>query len=93
MSKFSAFESLTVAGTSVGLTSATFANRNRALLTVETAQLRFRFDGAATAPTASVGHILEVGDILELDAEWQLDNIRFIRTGGTSATVRCAYGS
>ena len=93
MSKFSAFESLTVAGTSVGLTSATFANRNRALVTVETAQVRFRFDGADNAPTASVGHILEVGDTLELDSEHQLEHIRFIRTGGTSATVRCAYGS
>ncbi len=93
MAKFSAFESITVAGSSVALTTGTFANRNLALITVEGAQVRFRFDGAATAPTASVGHILEVGDTLELDSGWQLINIRFIRTGGTSATVRCAYGS
>lgn len=93
MAKFSAFESLTVAGSSVGLTAGTFANRSLALLTVETAQIRFRFDGATTAPTASVGHILEPGDTLELDSEFQLDNIRFIRTGGTSATLRCTYGS
>ncbi len=93
MAKFSAFESLTVAASSVGLTAGTFSNRNRALITVAGAQVRFRLDGAATAPTASVGHILEDGDVLELDSEHQLDNVRFIRTGGVSATLSCAFGS
>lgn len=93
MAKFSTFESITVADSSVALTSGTFANRALAFITVETAQIRFRLDGAATAPTATVGHILEAGDILELDSEHQLINIRFIRTGGVSGTLRCAYGS
>ncbi len=91
MADFSAYESLTVDGSSTPFTAATRGTRNRAFVTVEFAQVRFRMDG--TDPTATVGHILNVDDVLELDSGQQLIDVRFIRTGGTSATLRCAYGS
>ena len=89
--EYDGFESVTVSGTAGGLTDATIASKYEAVITVETAQIRFRLDG--TAPTASVGHILEAGDVLILDSFNQMDNFSAIRTGGTSATLRCAYGA
>ncbi len=88
---YDAYESITVTGTAGGLTTATVGPALAALITVEDAQVRFRLDG--TVPTSSVGHILDVGATLELDSGLQLANVNFIRTGGTSAILRCAYGS
>jgi len=85
-----AFESLTVAGTAVGLTAATYAENDVALITVDDAAVRFRLDG--TAPTATVGHVLEPGDVLVLDSPDQLTKVRFIRRDGVSATLRVSYG-
>lgn len=85
------FETLTVSTTSVGLTEATFGDQTFALITVETAAVRFRLDG--TAPTATVGHVLEVGDILELSSEVQMKNVRFIRRDGIDSSLSCSYGA
>ena len=87
---FDAFESVTVSTSSVGLTAATFGDAQYALITVETAAVRFRLDG--TAPTATVGHVREVGEGLELDRNTQLEDIRFIRRDGADATLRVSYG-
>jgi hypothetical protein len=54
---------------------------------LETAQIRWRDDG--TAPTAAVGHLLEVGQVLEYDGD--LNKISFIRTGGTSGSLPATY--
>lgn len=88
---FDAFESVTVSTNSTALTTATLNDAQFALITVETAAVRFRIDG--TAPTASVGHVLEPGDILELDRNSQLAEIRFIRRDGVDATLRVSYGN
>jgi hypothetical protein len=87
---FSAYEAITVAGTAVGLTAATILGKETAIITVETAQVRVTLDG--TTPTSTVGHILEVGDVLEIDSSEGLTKASFIRTGGTSGTLRCSYG-
>ena len=79
---YSAYEDLTVSDTAGGFTTATIVRTEVALVTVETAQVRFRLDG--TAPTPTVGHILGVGDVLEIDSSEALGLVRFIRTGGTS---------
>lgn len=87
------FETLTVTGTAVGPTTATVApttrpSSNYALFgPLETAQVRWRDDG--TAPTASVGHLLEVGQVLEYNADPR--QIQFIRTGGTSGALPVTY--
>lgn len=87
---YEAFESVSVTDTATSLTAATVAQYTHALITCETAVVRFRLDG--TNPTASVGHELAVGDSLALDSNDQLLNARFIRRDGVSATLRCSYG-
>ena len=86
-------ESVTVSNASKALTTGTIPDLPFAFITVEGAQVRFWSWGATTAPTASVGHVLDVGDDLYLERPDELKNIRFIRTGGTDATLRCSYGN
>lgn len=87
---FKAFETLTVAGTSVGFTAGTAKDYTYALVTAEVAQVRYRLDG--TDPTASVGHILDVGGILTLDSSEQVVGFRAIRTGGVSGSLSVSFG-
>lgn len=89
-----AYEAVTVANTSIGFTTATIAPSgerpaSNALVTAETAQMRYRLDG--TAPTSSEGHLLEVGDVLEINGISTVSQARFIRTGATSGTIRCTF--
>lgn len=90
-----AYDSITVAATAVGLTqsnvrgtSARFRTE-KVVITVETAQLRWRDDG--TDPTASEGHLANVGTVLTLENRNRIDRFRAIRTGSTSATLRVNY--
>lgn len=83
-----AHESITVAGTAVGLTDATFGNANRAFLTVETAPIRFTIDG--TTPTSTVGHLANPGDVIELEGQDELVQFLAIRVGA-SATLKATY--
>ncbi len=91
------FESITVAGTAIGFTAAQLKPAASATpsdpiigvtCTLETAQVRWRADG--TDPTSSVGHLLEVGQSLEIDGD-ELGKTKFIRTGGTSGVLRVSY--
>ena len=90
-----ATEALTVDATSGGvrLTLSNLLNTTpptkAATLTVETAQLRWLKDG--TAPTASAGHVANVGSVIFLDNANDLVNFRAIRTGSTSALIRVSY--
>ena len=90
-----AHESVTIDATAGGiaLTSGTYNPTNdigarRALLSLETAQIRYTTD--STAPTATVGHIMEVGDVVAITgpdiAKW-----RGFRTGATSGTLKATY--
>ena len=90
MASYSAHEAITVAGTAVGLTAATIVGSNKAVLTVEVAPIRFTVDG--TTPTASVGHLAQVGDVIKLDSEDELRKFRAIRTGA-SGTIMATYGT
>jgi len=92
---YHAFETITVADTALGLpqTVATIPANAAVwiLITVETAAVRFRLDG--TNPTATVGHVLEPGDILTLTSQEQMDGFKVIRRDGISATIQVSYGS
>src|SRR3990167_8151580 len=88
---FHGYESVTVSTTAVELTDATKASATFATITCEGAIVRFRLDG--TAPTASVGHELFAGDILELDSGDQVTKAQFISRDGGSATLRVSYGN
>ena len=84
-----AFESITVADTAIGFTTATRDDAVEAFVTVESAAVRFRTDG--TDPTAAIGHVLEVGDTLKLKGRDDLQKVKFIRRDGVSATLRVTY--
>lgn len=87
-----AFETITVADTSIGITSSLLTpaysqQPNYAICTLATAEIRFRVDG--TAPTSAVGHILSIGTPLYLNSQEELYGFKAIRTGGTSGVLSC----
>lgn len=82
-------ESLTVDAT-VGGKAFTTAGANRyAFITCETAQVRFTTNG--TAPTTTVGHLLNPGDILKLDSNADIAAFRAIRTGSVSGVLKATF--
>ena len=91
-----AFESITVdaAAGGKGFTDGTINNGRsgkpyRAKFVVETAQMRFTVDG--TAPTSSVGTLVEIGDVIEIIGEHDIETFRAIRTGAVSAVIQPTY--
>lgn len=85
------YESVTVDNTVGGvfLTRATYDRARNAFMTLESAQIRFTKDG--TAPTTSVGHLLQVGQTLNLDGSNEIKNFRAIRTGAASGVLKVSY--
>jgi len=86
------YQDLTVADSSVGVDNTkTLATPHARQIEVfvEDAQIRYRKDG--TAPTSSVGEILNPFDRLTLNSLNDIDNFRAIRTGSTSATLRVHF--
>lgn len=85
------FEAITI-DDSVGgksLTSSKYQGASKALITVETSQIRFRVDGAA--PTAAVGHIADSDDQITLDSIEEIAKFKAIRTGAISAVINVTY--
>jgi hypothetical protein len=86
------FESITVSTVAKTITSTLIDQHpDFGLVTVESAPVRFRLDG--TAPTAAVGHVLEVGDVLELRGMGELSKFQAIRRDGVDATLRVSTGT
>lgn len=90
------FEQLTVDNTSggVGFTLSRVdptgePQATAAVCRLRTAEISFTYDG--TAPTASVGQLLEPGDILTLTSHVRIAAFRGIRTGATSGQLDCVY--
>jgi len=91
------YATLTVEDSAVGLADASPAytaghDVTGILATVETADVRVRMDGSAA--TTSEGHILHVGDVLDMsDDNWTsvLPNLSFIRDGAISGVVKLTY--
>lgn len=93
-----ASEALTIDSTAGGIafTAATYAptggvpkRAKRAFVTAETAQMRYTYDG--TAPTSTVGHILEAGQSITVEGYTNVSAFRAIRTGGTSGALYVSF--
>ena len=86
-----AYESVTVDNTvgGVGLTAATYGRATKAFLTLEDAQIRFTKDG--TTVTTSVGHLLQVGQTVDLEDQFEIINFRAIKTGKSSGKLKVTY--
>ena len=85
------FESITFADTAVGFTATTIRPSGEPVMTscrgkLETGSIRFRFDG--TAPTASVGALVDIGDEVEVKGLAYLSRFQGIRTTATSGTIQ-----
>lgn len=88
-----AYESITVGTVAIGFTDATIQTGSeyakRAIVTTETASIRYRYDG--TSPTASEGHLLTPQSVLVLTGSDNIKNFRAIRSGSTSGIIKCTY--
>lgn len=84
------YEAIAVGAAAVGFTAALLAvGVNYAFITAETNPMRFRMDGVD--PTAAEGHLLNVGDILELEGGTAILQFRAIATG-VAGVLRVSYG-
>ena len=86
------FETITIASIAIGLTAGKLAatpKPKRVFITFETAPCRMRMDG--TDPSSTVGHLYNPTQSLLLEGYSQLNNVKFIRTGATSATTQVTY--
>ena len=81
---------LTVSTTSVNLGQNIYG-RNYAIITCETSPVRYRLD--SIAPTATIGHPIEVGGGIELESFDELNKVRFIRRDGADATLTISIGN
>jgi hypothetical protein len=95
--EYTAFEQITVGNAATGVTRSLVVAGNghmqANLMTcrLETAQVRYRYDG--TAPTSSVGTLLEIGDVLVIRGLDVILKFQAIRTGSTSGVLDCTYTS
>lgn len=92
-----AYEQITVGSSAIGFTTTLIVQgnghpqANLATCRVETAQIRYRIDG--TAPTSSVGTVLNDGDTFVLQGLDLLLRFQVIRTSSTSGALTCHYTS
>lgn len=84
------FDPITVSTAVINLGAPRLSN-NRAYITVETNPIRYTVDG--TAPTATVGHLLSAGDVLELESAHEVREFQTIRQGAADATIMVSYGN
>lgn len=87
-------ESITVSNTAIGFTDATINPQRRikpikAVFVVETAAIRFTVDGST--PTSTVGFLAEIGDIVTINGEHDIEKFKAIRTGTADATIQPIY--
>ncbi len=97
------YEAVTVGTTAVGFTAnciqvGTGCNNSvqhdqatAASCRLETAEIRFRYDGPAATNSASGGTLLEVGETLTLSGNDALQDFSAIRTGSSSGVLQCTY--
>jgi hypothetical protein len=65
-----------------------------ALISVETADIRFTIDGTTPTTTAlgGIGHLLQVGSSYEINGEQNIENFRCINAVASSGSIlQCTY--
>jgi len=88
------YESITVSGTVVTLAASKLSPSATpppvsALLSLETAAIRYRLDGVD--PTASEGHLLASNDVLLLESITALRQFKAIKDGVNDGTLKVSY--
>ena len=82
-----AFKSVSIGTTVTTLDPPT--NAVRAVMTVETASLRYRYDGGG--PTSGVGHLMSPGDVLVIEGKQNLTQFAATRSGSTNAVLSITF--
>jgi len=87
-------EDITVDNTvgGVGLTSSkleTIPRPIRLIITVESAQIRYTYDG--TAPTSTLGHLVNAQDVLIVEGLSNMKNFKAIRTTANNGKLVVTY--
>ena len=85
------YETLTLSADTVAGLASVPDMATEAYIQCDTAAVRFRYDGSN--PTTSAGTLIAVDGSITLKGEDVLDSVRFIRTTGTSASLKVAYGT
>ena len=88
-----AFEPLVVSTVVVSLNSEIYMNglerSNRATIDVQTAGIRYRVDGGL--PSATLGMVVNAGDIIRLESYNDIKLFRAIRSGAVDANLNIDY--
>lgn len=91
-----AFEPLTVGNSPVGFTEATYNPdpsvghpAAQATIKVGGASIRYRTDGID--PSATIGILAEDGEVVTVEGNSDVQAIRFVRVGGSDATLQVEY--
>ena len=85
------FEHTTISNIATILDEGFYGKHNNAIISVETASIRFRIDGQD--PTATIGHLLVVGEWVELESNDEIKKFRAIRTTVIDAEIMASYGN
>ena len=80
-----AFEQVAVGTTPTGFNPAIYSTFRYAEITVEGANVRFTCDG--TPPSATVGHLVNIVDIIRLDSNEDIQNFRAVSLGAGSVVI------
>jgi hypothetical protein len=86
------FESVTVSSTATNINLPTYDImdiQTKAIITVEDANIRFKIDG--NNPTTTEGHLADIGDIIKLTSNEEIENFRAISTTSNDATIQVSY--
>jgi len=88
-----AFETVSIADTAIGFTSATYGATGsphlRAVVTALGGVMRYRYDGGN--PTSTVGHLLSHGDMIIVEGGVNVSKFRAIRAGTQNGILSVTY--
>jgi len=73
----------------IGLTAGTYADAIHVEMTLERSSIRVCVDG--TAPTTSVGHVIDAWSRIILDGTAEIAGFRAIRMGDVSGILKATY--
>lgn len=83
-------ESISVGDTAIGTTANSInPELKKGIFSCEGGNVRWWMDG--TNPTSSEGHLLYQDDYLVISGINNLRNLKFIRTGSNTTTIRASY--
>ena len=85
------FESLQSSEKVTKLTSGVYKDAEKAFLTCESGDCRFRYDSDEGVPSAWNGHLLKDGAHIILQGSLQIQAFRFIQVGDIPATLQITY--